>query len=147
MKILARTLIAAAFVAHAASLLAVNVVGVWKGKVTIDSASAPKPQNDQQKQAMEGGMAMVKKMVVTLTLKTNKTYTAEAKNAPGKPGPEKSEGTWKQEGNALWLTPAKDNGKPAPDKKPQKFLILDGGRKLSLAAEGMPPWVKVTFTR
>ena len=71
---------------------------------------------------MDAGLAQIKKMVVTLELKPNKTYVADAKNLPGKKAPEYNEGTWKQEGNTLWLTSTKSNGKPTTDKKPQKFL-------------------------
>lgn len=147
MKILTRILAVGLWAAFAASLLAADVTGVWKGKVSFDRTQMPKSQNAEQQKGMEAGLAMVKNLQVVLTLKANKTYTAVAKNVPGKEGDQKSEGTWKQEGNTLWLTTVTDNGKPSKDKKPQKFLVLEGGKKLSLAAEGMPKFMKVTFTR
>ena len=133
--------------ALAASVLAVGVVGKWKGKINIDASKLPKAANPQQQQAMQTGLAGVKKAELTLDLKANKTYTADAKNLPGKTGVERNEGTWKQEGNTLWLTTNKTNGKPVADKKPQKFLIKDGGRKIVLAQEGMPPFLSIIFTR
>jgi hypothetical protein len=148
MKLFARSIAAVSILlAVAALVLAAGVEGAWKGKVTFDRTAMPKAPNPQAQKQMEDGLAMVKKMAISLTLRPNKTYTAVATNVPGRTGPEKSEGTWKQQGNTLWLTSVKENGKPAKDKTPQKFMILDGGKKLSLSAAGMPAWVKVTFTR
>jgi hypothetical protein len=130
-----------------ASLLAVGVVGKWKGKVVLDVSKLPKAQNEQQKKSMEAGFAMVKKMVIILDLKANKTYTGEAKNMPGGQPDQRSEGTWRQEGNVLWLTSIRDNGKPATDKKPQKFLIQDKGRKLVMAESKLPPGIEIFFSR
>ncbi len=147
MKLTTRVFAFLALASLAAAALPAGVVGTWKGKVTVDTSKAPKPTNPQQQKSMDAGLAMLKKLEIILNVKPNKTFVVDAKNIPGKPAPERSEGTWKQEKNVLWLTSVKDNGKPAKDKKPQKFLILDGGRKLSLTQEGMPPWVKVVFTR
>ena len=147
MKILSRVLFASALAILSASLLAANVVGTWKGKITIDSSKAPKPANPEQQKAVENGLAQVKKMVLTLNLKADKTYTVDASNVPGQTKNQKSEGTWKQDGNTVLLTEVKDNGKPTNDKQPKTLTILEGGKKLSLSAPGMPPFVKVTFTR
>ena len=146
MKFFVRVLFVSLLAVLAASLLASNLVGTWKGKITIDQAGIPKV-SDPQQQMVNSQVEAAKKMTITLTLKANKTYTADVKGVPGKTGTEKNEGTWKQDGTTLWLTSVKDNGKPASDKKPQKFLVLDGGKKLTLAAEGMPAFIKITFTR
>lgn len=131
----------------AASLLAAGITGKWKGKVVLDASKLPGAQNEQQRKQMEAGFAMIKKMVIHLDLKANKTYVADAKNMPGGQPDQHSEGTWKQDGNTLWLTAIRDNGKPANDKKPQRFLIQDKGRKLVMAESGMPPGIQIFFTR
>lgn len=147
MRTARRIFVSVLLAALAASILAVGVVGKWKGKINIDASKLPKAANPQQQKSMEAGLASVKKADLTLNLKANKTYIADAKNLPGKTGVERNEGNWKQEGNTLWLTTTRTNGKPVQGKKPQKFLITDGGRKIVLAAEGMPPFMSIVFTR
>ena len=107
MNLFARVLGPSIVIGIAAFILAAGVAGKWKGKVILDTSKMPKAQNPQQQKAMENGFAGVKKMVIMLELKANKTYIADAQNMPGKAAPEHNEGTWKQEGNTLWLTSTK----------------------------------------
>lgn len=147
MKNLCRFVALGMIVLLASSVLAVNVVGKWKGKVVVDTTKFPKASNPDQQKAMDSGLAMLKKMQFSIDLKANKTYVAVATNLPGHAGPQKDEGTWKLDGNTLWLTSVKQNGKPAQDKKPKKFLVQDGGKKITLGEAGLPPGVAVFFVR
>ena len=142
-----RLIFVVAAILIAGSVLGAGIVGKWKGKVVIDTSKFPQAQSPEQKKAMESGLAMLKKMQFSLNFKANNTYIAEATNVPGQTGPQKDEGTWKLEGNTLWLTSVKENGKPSHDKKPKKFLVQNGGKKISLAEAGLPPGVTVFFVR
>jgi hypothetical protein len=147
MNRITRGIVVAALASLSATLMAANIVGTWKGKVTVDLSKAPKAQNDQQRAMMDKILADVRKMDIRLTIRANKTFAAVAKRSPSRPGPQNTEGTWKQEGSTLWLTSLKVDDKPAKDKKPQRFQILENGKKLSLNQEGMPTWIKIIFTR
>lgn len=147
MRPLHRILAVAAFGVLAASGMAQNLVGVWKGKVEVDMSQLPKNLTPQQKQMMDQGLAVAKKMVITLNLRANKTYMASVTGLPqaaAQKGPNTNEGTWRVQGSKLFLTSVKENGKPAKSKTPQQFTIAPGGKSFWLQGG---PGGKVVFRR
>ena len=88
---------------------------------------------------MNDGLEGVKKLQLSLVFKANKTYLAEAKNVPGKQGTQKSEGTWKQDGNTLT---ASSNGGgrelltfESQEPVPSKWERFDPAGALELSAQ------------
>lgn len=133
--------------------LAQNLAGVWRGKIKIDMSAMPKNLTPEQRKGLETGLAMAKKMIITLTLRANKTYTAAVTGMPQmgpQSGKNASEGTWKIQGKTLWLTSLKENGKPAKSKGPQQFTIANDSKSFWLnspARGGMGAGSKLLFVR
>lgn len=109
--------------------LAAGVVGVWKGHVVVDTSKMSKTLTPQQQQMIQQSIAATKSMVITLTIKANKTYTASVSGAPGAPSTDT--GTWKQSGNSVTMT----GSKPGPSGKPdsQTMTLSKDGKTMTLS--------------
>lgn len=148
MSVSARLLAVLSAAVVAALLLAAPITGTWKGKVLVDASKLPKLTNPEQQKKLAEAMSQVAKMRINLNLNVNKTFKAQATGVPGKPGqPQTTEGTWKQEGDVIWLTSTKDNNGPAKDKKPQKVQVLESGKKLKLVPGPEGQGITIIFTR
>ena len=131
------------------ALAAGSVVGTWKGVIVMDTSKLPKPKDANQQKMMDAGIAMVKKMKITLNLKADKTYAASFSGGPD--GASKtSTGKWSQSGTTVTMTPQKDGGKPVTGEqaKPQKLTVSADGKTLTMSPPsqgGMS--VKIVFSR
>lgn len=143
-----RILVAAVALATLVSFaVAANVVGTWNGKIILDTSSMPKPQNPQQKKALDDALAQIAKAKVVLKLNANKTFTIAA-TGMGKAPSQNAEGTYKVSRNQVILTATKENGKPASEqtKKPQTLQLSADGKTLTLAPPGKSGG-KIVFRR
>jgi hypothetical protein len=139
---------AAVLLIATAAVAGTNVVGAWKGKVEMDLSSLPKAQNAQQQQMMDKMMAQVKKMVINLTLKGNKTFTMSAVAAPPDGKTHTMTGSWSQKGNKITMVGKTEDGKPATDKdKTQTLTVNPNGKSMSLDMPGGGGQGKLVFTR
>jgi hypothetical protein len=138
MKISSRFLVLGALVATFAFALAQNVTGAWKGRIDIDMSKLPAAKNEEGKKMMEQVKTMLGKMKITLTLNANKTYSMKATGLPNAMKDQTSEGTWKQRGKSVTLTPTKENGKKPTGEsaKPVTLTVSADGKKMSMAVPG-----------
>jgi hypothetical protein len=126
---------AALTVLSAIAAPATSVVGTWKGKLSLDKSKLPPSVTaDKVKQAQD----YFAKMVFTLTLKKDGTYTSKiagAPTAPGAPPPKPQTGKWSISGSDLTILIG---------THPQKFTLAKNGKSFSASqASG----VLITFTR
>lgn len=123
-----------------AAVAAPNPVGKWNGKVQISMPPTPPNATPEQKAMMAKVFDGVKKMVIKLELKADKTFTVVSPNpGDGKPGKPQS-GKWSQKGNTVTLTD--------PKGQPQEFTLSADGKTLSAdLKQGAPGGARITFTR
>lgn len=151
MKPSARTLfIAAISLALFAIALAQNVTGAWKGKASVDTSKLPKMEGVDQKKMVDEIKSMLGKMTINLDLKANKNYAIKVTGLPNNTKDQTSEGTWKQSGKTITLTPTKENGKKPTGEsaKPQNLTVSADGKKMTMPLPGGAMFGGVvTFTR
>lgn len=111
--------------ALAATSLAGDVTGKWKGKVTIEAEKAV-----MDKIKASGGDSLPS---VVIEFKANKTYTAMQTGGPD-PKPHSSEGVWSQTGSKITVTPKKRDGRDVTGEmaKPKYYVVSKDGSTLSL---------------
>lgn len=138
MKLSPRVLVVGALLATFAFALAQGVNGVWKGKISVDLSKVPAPKDENGKKMLEQVKTMLGKMKITLNLKPNKTYSMTASGLPNAMKDQTSEGTWKQSGKSVTLTPTKENGKKPTGEsaKPVTLTVSADGKKMSMAVPG-----------
>ena len=113
-----------------------DLLGVWKGKASLDVSKLPKAKSPQAQKQMDAGIAQLKKMVVVLTLKKGGTYLVTVTGAPGATASQNEEGTWKLDKTTLTTTATKQNGKPPrAGEKPQKLTYDKAKKTLSMKQE------------
>lgn len=135
-------LIVTVLTALSASVLASSPVGNWKGHVVIDTSKMQKVKDPKMQQMIDQGIAKAKSMVISLSIKADKTYTASASGS-GAPA-DKDNGTWKLAGNTLTLTSLKKDSA----QKPQAFTMSSDGKTLTLSLpSGQGASAKVIFKR
>jgi hypothetical protein len=125
------------------SALAQNAVGTWNGHIEMGKLPIPPNATPQQRQQAEAGLAMVKKMVIVLTLKKDKSYSVLI-NGFGQNQTET--GNWSQAGKTLTLTSAKKRG--GMDK--QAATLSADGKTLTIvppAGPGGPKGMKMVFKK
>ncbi len=135
-------LVAVAFASLTTGALAgPSVVGSWKGHLIMDTTKMPKAPNAQAQAQMDQGMAKLKKTVISITFKGNKTFSATTSGMPGQDKPQN--GTWTQSGNTVTLTGT--NKGPDGKAHPQTFTLSKDGKTLSTAVSGGA--VKIVLAR
>ncbi|HVT14491.1 MAG TPA: hypothetical protein VHE55_19680 [Fimbriimonadaceae bacterium] len=135
--------VATAVAALSVQVLAAGVVGVWKGHIVVDSSKMDKTLTPQQQQMMKQSIAATKSMVITLTMKADKTYSASVSGTPGADNADT--GTWKQAGNKITMT----GSKPGPGGKPdvQTLVLSKDGKSMTMTLPGqMGVSAKVIFS-
>jgi hypothetical protein len=110
------------------SLAAQNPVGTWKGKVLLDTSKMPKMTNPDQKKMMDKMLATTRAMVITIVMKSDKTYVATMTGGPNTP-PEG--GTWSVKGNTVTMTSKKKGGQSQP------FTLSADGKTMSMSLPAM----------
>lgn len=130
--------------------LAADPSGVWSGKLDMDLS---KLSAADRKQAQ----AQLPKINFVLTFKKDKTYSSKVTGSPdGKT--HTSSGTWNLKGNAMTLTIAVRDNKPAKDKSSQTFIMAKDGKSMTMTmspnGKGMggkaptnAPTVKITLKK
>ncbi|HWA84547.1 MAG TPA: hypothetical protein VG820_13980, partial [Fimbriimonadaceae bacterium] len=114
----------------------------WKGHIIVDASKMDKTLTPQQQQMVKQSIAATKTMVITLTMKANKTYTA---SVSGSPASSTDTGTWKQAGNKVTMT----GSKPTPNGKPDVqtlTLSKDGKSMMMVLPAQMGVNAKVVFS-
>jgi hypothetical protein len=144
MKATRALVLAASVLAVVPSVIAApNVVGTWKGRISLDRSKMP-PVPAEQKQMVDQVFANIQKMVLTLKLNANKTYTSSAPASAMAPAQNES-GTWTLKGNKLTMKPNKPKG---PQSGPNTLTVSPDGKMLSFvlpARQGVSG--KVVFRR
>lgn len=92
-----------------------SAVGNWKGHIVFDASKSTIKDPATQKLAQQQ-MDSAKKVVVTLNLKSDKTFSG---------GPPSSTGTWSQSGNKVTLVPK------GQTKAKQVFTLSKDGKTLT----------------
>ncbi|HRI43556.1 MAG TPA: lipocalin family protein [Fimbriimonadaceae bacterium] len=138
MKFSPRLLVLGAVLAVFTFAMAQDVSGAWKGKISMDTSKIPAPKDEQGKKMLEQVKTMLGKMKITLNLNSNKTYAMKATGLPNSMKDQVSEGTWKQSGKSITLTPTKENGKKPTGEsaKPVTLTLSADGKKMSMAVPG-----------
>ena len=142
--------VATAVLVFAAASLAVEVTGAWKGQIVIDARQMPKPTDQKQRQAMENGLAMIRRMVIDLNLRPNRTFAVRMSGGPQGQPPRRAEGKWSQSGNRITLSTTTEDGKPAKKgpNSTQTFTLAPNGRTMSMTLPGHGPvTAKMVFRR
>lgn len=107
-------------------------VGKWTGKMEMPKGSP----NAEMAQGLMGAMSL------DLEIKEDKKFTMTVMGF-------NIDGSYKQDGKNLTLTPEKSMGQPIPanqsNSQPLKVTMSDDGKTLSVIAEGKNPGM--TFTR
>jgi hypothetical protein len=134
MKLL-RTALASILALTACLSLGQSVLGRWKGQISVLPIDKNIQMTEQERQVINVVMKTLKNVRVLLTLAPNKSYTAVFTGLP-RGEKQKNEGSWKLEGNKLWLTAKITNGKPSKVKKPQAVILSKDRKTLTLMATG-----------
>lgn len=115
-----------------AALASPNLVGKWNGHIT-SFPNMPKASTPQEQKQVSAMMAKIKKMVITINLKSNKTFTATVTGFPmGGVDKKTQTGTWSLNGSTLSLTGKESNGK----SHTQTFDLAKNGRSFSTSQMG-----------
>jgi hypothetical protein len=146
-KKLSLGLIALATCLLATSAVAQSAAGTWKGKLKMDLSAMPKMQDPKMQAMIQQQMDMVKKMVLNLSLKSDKTYsitvTGLPKDAPS--GNTKDAGTWSQTGDTVTI---KSTMKKGNMNKPQTLMLSKDKKILNMVfPANAGPKASLTFTR
>jgi len=128
-----------------AAALASSPVGTWTGRIVVDTSKMTPPKDPQTQSAIRQQIQMAQKIMITITFKADKTFTAKSTGAPRPP--KTQTGTWSQSGNTVILTPtqASPSGKPLS----QSFTMSKNGKTLTSTLPGaqMNIVTKIVFSR
>jgi hypothetical protein len=123
---------AALTVLSALAAPATNVLGTWKGKLSIDKSKLPPNASPAQ---VAQGQAMFAKLALLLTLKKDGTFIFKLQGAPGQPEQKPQTGKWTIKGAELTIVVG---------NHPQKFTVAKNGKSFTAAQSS---GVIATFTR
>lgn len=121
---------------------AIDVLGTWSGTVELGKQVIPvTTERDRNK------LAAIMKMTYTLNLKKDGTYVNLIHGEYRKAKPTKNEGTWKQAGLKITLTPVRENGVKV--KRPQTLTVdvARDGKSMGLTIPYRNSTAKVKFVR
>src|SRR5579862_2332039 len=113
-----------------AQALAINMAGVWKGKLQVDISKMSSAIPADQQAGIRKGVEQSKSVLITATLNANGTYTVSYTGLKQKKGNRTETGTWKQVGSSVLMTPAaaQPNGKP----RTQTLIVSTDGKTMVL---------------
>jgi hypothetical protein len=141
------SVVAAAVLLFATAAVAgTNVVGAWKGHVEMNMSKMPPAKTPEQKQMMDKVMAQIKKMVINLNMKSDKTFTMTAIGAPPDGKNHTMTGTWSQKGDTVNFVNKTEDGKPATGND-KTMVGTVSGKSLSLELPGSKGEGKLVFKR
>jgi len=143
----ARLPLVVAFVLFSAAcaIAGTSPVGNWTGRIVVDTSKMATKPDPQTQEKIRTGIQAAQKVVISMTFKANKTFTAKTSGGPvaGKT----QTGTWSQSGNTVTLT----RSDKAPDGKlhSQVFTMSKNGKTLSFTIPGgaMGIVTKIVFSR
>ncbi|HRF60795.1 MAG TPA: hypothetical protein PLH94_12895 [Fimbriimonadaceae bacterium] len=121
---------------------ATDVLGIWNGTVELGKQVIPVTnERDRNK------LAAIMKMTYTLNLKKDGTYVNLISGEYRKAKPTKNEGTWKQTGLKITLTPVRENG--VKIKRPQSLTVdvARDGSSMGLTVPYRNSTAKIKFVR
>ena len=128
--------------AFAASAMAGDITGNWKGRVRIDTAKISKAPNASAHTKMMGMISKVQQTVINLTIKPDHTFTESTIGGPSRTG------TWTLTGKTLSMSTTV-NGKV--QGKPDVFVLSPNGKAFVMSQDDprthQKDAVRVTFTR
>jgi len=127
-------IVSTAAMALAVSAFSQSAAGSWKGHLQLDASKMPKAQNAQQQAMMTKVMTTLQKLVFTLNMRPNKTFTINVPPMGAGQTAHSAEGTWTQTGRKVTMVATKNDGKAATgnDKKPQTMTISADGKMMTL---------------
>ena len=131
---------------------AVDVVGTWSGKISVDvkklaemTAGKGAPQGAAAEKAITDSLA---KIHMTLTISAGGAFSMTAPEAPGRNRTVR--GKWTLSGQVVTLAPDKLPGQTAADVQPVTLTLAPDGQTMSMTGPdeaGAVPGVVLTFTR
>ena len=128
--------------AFAASAIAGDITGNWKGRIKIDISKISKAPNAAAHSKMMARIPQVQQMVINLSLKADHTFSESAQGGPSRSG------TWTLNGNTISLATTV-NGKI--QGKPDVFTISANGKSFTMSQpdpkSNQKDAIRVTFTR
>lgn len=121
---------------------AVSVVGTWSGTVELGKQVIPVTTERDRKK-----LESIMRMTYALTLRKDGTYVNFISGEYRKDKPTKNEGTWKQNGLKVTLTPLRENGVKV--KRPQTLTvdIAKDGKSMGLTVPYRNSTAKIKFVR
>jgi hypothetical protein len=112
------------------AIAAPNIVGAWKGKLTINFSKIPNANNPQVRPMIERQAAMISKMTMNLNLAKSGSFVLKVGGLPGAGGSKTQTGTWTLKQDQVTLISSEK-------KEPAKtFTLAKNGKAFSLDVQG-----------